>query len=393
MPSWNSRGSTWPASRGQSTRLTRCAWTRRAPRHDWPDAVPPGAWAAGRRRGRPDPAAGLARARERSTLGGPSDERRSARRPRRPPRAWLRGAIPARPTSTTGCFTPPWPSTRSAPKRHRPASRSRSRRSIRPSLWRSTPWPPRPNIEYDSLHRYAFLREADHWWALDEFDRALRCLRERESRSPRANRDRWLRWPARISDQRGRDHPDTLAVRGNIARWTGEAGDGPMAHAAVRGAVAGRGAGAGPRSPRNPHYPRLGRGLDDSQWRPRRRMPTPAREGLARAESRFGAEHQVTQRFLSDPRPSGVASRGPTLRSFQGLVDRPADGDLTQVVDGAVGGGPVVHEDALEPDEAGRSPTKRGGGPARPRRRPRDRRHSPSDPPSAGTTAAAGGGR
>jgi hypothetical protein len=79
------------------------------------------------------------------------------------------------------------------------------------------------------LHRYAFRREADHWWDLGEFDRALRCLEKRESNSPRGNLDRWLPWHARILDQRGRDHHDTLTARHNIARWTGEAGDGRAA--------------------------------------------------------------------------------------------------------------------------------------------------------------------
>jgi tetratricopeptide (TPR) repeat protein len=77
----------------------------------------------------------------------------------------------------------------------------------------------------DALHRYAFLREADHWWALGKFDRALRCLSKRESNSPRENLDRWLSWHARISDQLGRDHPDTLSTLNNIAHWTGQAGD------------------------------------------------------------------------------------------------------------------------------------------------------------------------
>ena len=78
---------------------------------------------------------------------------------------------------------------------------------------------------HDSLRRYAFLGEADHWWALGEFDRALRCLSERESNSPSENRDRWRRWHARIVDQFGRDHPHSLATRSNIAYWTGETGD------------------------------------------------------------------------------------------------------------------------------------------------------------------------
>jgi hypothetical protein len=77
----------------------------------------------------------------------------------------------------------------------------------------------------DPLHRYAFLREADHWWAIGDVTRALKCLEERESNLPRENLDRWLRWHTRISEQLGCDRPDTLRTRNNIANWTGEAGD------------------------------------------------------------------------------------------------------------------------------------------------------------------------
>ena len=161
----------------------------------------------------------------------------------------------------------------------------------------------------DPLHRYAFLREADHLWALDDMDRTLACLRSRDCEHPegesrtlaavalpvpgsirrgpsdhpgfarlglrhwtgaggrragRCNstptccRTRSVCWaattptrsrpaitsrtgPARratrgalqlftalLPDRErvlGRDHPDTLATRGNIAAWTGEVGD------------------------------------------------------------------------------------------------------------------------------------------------------------------------
>jgi hypothetical protein len=77
---------------------------------------------------------------------------------------------------------------------------------------------------YDPLHRYAFLREADHWWTLGEVGRVRACLSRRESNSPRENLDRWLPWQARISDRLGRDHPETLATRGHIAHWTGHTG-------------------------------------------------------------------------------------------------------------------------------------------------------------------------
>ena len=49
----------------------------------------------------------------------------------------------------------------------------------------------------------------------------------------------------------GRDHPDTLRTRNNIAHWTGRVGDAARGVAAVRRAAAGPGAGAGPRPPRH----------------------------------------------------------------------------------------------------------------------------------------------
>jgi hypothetical protein len=43
----------------------------------------------------------------------------------------------------------------------------------------------------DPLHRYAFLREADHLWALGDMERTLACLRSREANIPRENLERW----------------------------------------------------------------------------------------------------------------------------------------------------------------------------------------------------------
>jgi tetratricopeptide (TPR) repeat protein len=78
---------------------------------------------------------------------------------------------------------------------------------------------------HDPLHRYAFLREAGHRWALGEFDQALECLERRDSNSPRENLDRWRPWEDRFASRLGRDHPSTLTARGHIGRWTGETGD------------------------------------------------------------------------------------------------------------------------------------------------------------------------
>ena len=77
----------------------------------------------------------------------------------------------------------------------------------------------------DPLHRYAAAREAVHRWALGEYGRVVECLSLRESVIPAENLRQWRSWGTQMEAVLGRDHPDTLATRSNIAGWTGEAGD------------------------------------------------------------------------------------------------------------------------------------------------------------------------
>ena len=77
----------------------------------------------------------------------------------------------------------------------------------------------------DPLHRYAFLREADHLWALGDIDRTLACLCNRVANIPRENLERWRPWLSRFRERFDEDHPTILNVRGNVAYWTGETGD------------------------------------------------------------------------------------------------------------------------------------------------------------------------
>ena len=156
----------------------------------------------------------------------------------------------------------------------------------------------------DSLHRYAFLREADHLWALGDMERLLACLRSRDAYSPRENLERWRQWLPRLRERfdedsptilellariafwtgqagdapealrlfhellpdmeqvKGRDHPDTLNTRSNIASWTGRVGNAPEGAATLHRAAAGPGAGAGPRPPRHAQHPQQHRVLD-----------------------------------------------------------------------------------------------------------------------------------
>ena len=81
----------------------------------------------------------------------------------------------------------------------------------------------------DPRHCYAFLREADHWWAIGDVDRTLKCLRERKSNVFRENLDRWRQWHSTIQERFGENHLHTLLAAGLIAFWTGESGDARMA--------------------------------------------------------------------------------------------------------------------------------------------------------------------
>jgi hypothetical protein len=76
-----------------------------------------------------------------------------------------------------------------------------------------------------SEQRYAFEREAEHLWALGETQLALHSLLARVSPVPRDNLQRWRPWLPRLEDLFGPDHRNTLAIRHNVAQWTGEFGD------------------------------------------------------------------------------------------------------------------------------------------------------------------------
>ena len=84
------------------------------------------------------------------------------------------------------------------------------------------------------LYRWATEAEAEHLWELGEINRALHSLWRRPLPTPRENLARWTMWHSRVRSRRGPHHPDTLTVRGNIAHWTGETGDGEGALALYR---------------------------------------------------------------------------------------------------------------------------------------------------------------
>jgi hypothetical protein len=77
----------------------------------------------------------------------------------------------------------------------------------------------------DPLHHYAEAREAEHLWAIGDYERALASLSVRNSVIPAENLMRHGSWHLRAQGDLGRDHPLTLAIRNDVAYWTGEAGD------------------------------------------------------------------------------------------------------------------------------------------------------------------------
>ena len=96
----------------------------------------------------------------------------------------------------------------------------------------------------------------------------------------------------------GRDHPDTLRTRHNIAAWTGEVGDAREALRLFTAAAAGPGAGAGPRPPRHAHDPRA------------TSRPGPARVGDAREALRLYRELLPDlERVLGRDHPDTLTTR------------------------------------------------------------------------------------
>jgi len=77
----------------------------------------------------------------------------------------------------------------------------------------------------NSIQRYAFEREAEHFWILREIDKAFKSLEERTSPVPRDNLRRWRLWFSRMEATFGPNHLDTLRIRNNIAVWTGLCGN------------------------------------------------------------------------------------------------------------------------------------------------------------------------
>jgi hypothetical protein len=82
----------------------------------------------------------------------------------------------------------------------------------------------RPDLD-DPVYRYAFKREAEHWWALDESEKALGILEARSSPIPRDNLRLWQTWGRRVADGLGAEDPWTFKSHIAIAHFTNECGE------------------------------------------------------------------------------------------------------------------------------------------------------------------------
>ena len=73
--------------------------------------------------------------------------------------------------------------------------------------------------------RYALATEAEHLWALGQYERATEARRARKFATPKENLEAWQQWLGRAAAILNPTHPAVLAARHGVAYWTGESGD------------------------------------------------------------------------------------------------------------------------------------------------------------------------
>jgi hypothetical protein len=76
----------------------------------------------------------------------------------------------------------------------------------------------------EPIHRYAAAAEAEHLWAVGQYELAMRSLERRASPIPVENLARWQRWSQRCQEVLGPEHLASLLARTNVAEWTGNTG-------------------------------------------------------------------------------------------------------------------------------------------------------------------------
>ena len=81
----------------------------------------------------------------------------------------------------------------------------------------------------DPVHRYAFLREAEHIGVSGDFEWVMTSLGSRESPIPRENLARHQSWSERFETKLDRDNSIGLHLRSDVAHWIGDSGDARLA--------------------------------------------------------------------------------------------------------------------------------------------------------------------
>jgi hypothetical protein len=74
-------------------------------------------------------------------------------------------------------------------------------------------------------HKYGFDREAEHYWALGQIEKAIVSLRTRIGPVPKDNLSRARHWEKRIRESLGAEHPHTFDARSEVAYETGQCGN------------------------------------------------------------------------------------------------------------------------------------------------------------------------
>ena len=80
----------------------------------------------------------------------------------------------------------------------------------------------------DAIERYSTASEAEHLWAVGDYENATAARRLRKFRIPRENLEAWRRWVERAEQTLPNDDALVLIAHHGVAYWTGEAGQPAM---------------------------------------------------------------------------------------------------------------------------------------------------------------------
>ena len=145
-----------------------------------------------------------------------------------------------------------------------------------------------------SLHQYALMAEPDHRWGGQcDSGGVLASLAGRPVERAADQRERYQRWAGVLERANGPEHLHTLAVKADLARWTGVAGDAVTARDTLSELLPARERVSGAHHPET-----LAVRADHARWTGLAGDPVGARELFARLlpvmEDVFGPDHPET---------------------------------------------------------------------------------------------------